>query len=92
MSRRWSIGVLAIAHGEPAEQRARLEALAARAPKVVSLSPPSGGEDVDAASVTAITITFDRPMRELNYAFVPVPQTKVPAVKAPLVYRFRTRK
>ncbi len=39
------------------------QALAARAPKIVSLSPGDGARDVDPA-LEAIRITFDRPMKD----------------------------
>lgn len=56
-----------------AERRARDQALSARGPKVVSFSPADGATDVDASSVTAIVITFDRPMRPGNFAMVAIP-------------------
>lgn len=45
------------------EKRAKIEALAAKAPKIVSMVPPNGAEDVDAALVKEIRITFGRPLR-----------------------------
>jgi len=66
-----------------AEQQGRTEALSAKGPKVVSMSPADRATDVDAASVTAITVTFDRPMREGNFALFPVRQAALPILKGP---------
>jgi hypothetical protein len=66
-----------------AEQEVRTEALAAKGPKVVSMSPAHGATDVDAASVVAITVSFDRPMREGNFALFPVQQAALPVLKGP---------
>ena len=66
-----------------AEQLALREALAAKGPRVVSMSPPNGATGVDAAAVTAITITFDRPMREGNFAVFPVAKAALPTIKGP---------
>jgi hypothetical protein len=64
-----------------AERRVRQEALAAAGPKVVSMSPANGATDVDASAVAEITVTFDRPMREGNFALFPVARAMLPAVK-----------
>lgn len=66
-----------------AEQRTRAEAVSARGPKVVSMSPADGAADVDATAVMQIAVTFDRPMRPGNFALFPVPQAALPAVKGP---------
>ena len=65
------------------DQRARYEALTAKGPKVVSISPADGATDVDAAIVNAITISFDRPMRDRNFALFPVPNAALPTLKGP---------
>ena len=46
------------------------EAKAARAPKVVAIDPPNGATDLDAAAVTKLVITFDRPMRDQSWSIV----------------------
>lgn len=66
-----------------AEQRSRSAAIASKGPRVVSMSPPDEAMDVDASSVTAISITFDRPMREGNFAVFPVAQAALPTLKGP---------
>lgn len=66
-----------------AEQRTRQETLGAKGPKVVSTSPADAATDVDAVAVTAITITFDRPMREGNFALFPVVKAALPTLKGP---------
>lgn len=63
------------------EQQARSEALAANGPMIVSMSPPNGAIDVDAAAVTEISIVFDRPMRDRNFALFPVAKAMLPALK-----------
>lgn len=66
-----------------AEQQARREALAGTGPKIVSMSPPDGATDVDATTVTVIAITFDRPMRDGNFAVFPVANTTLPTLAGP---------
>jgi hypothetical protein len=46
------------------------EQAAAQAPKVVSIDPPNGATDLDAAAVTRLVITFDRPMQEQSWSIV----------------------
>lgn len=52
---------------ETAEKYADLEA---KFPRVVSMSPPNGAADVDAAATTQIVITFDRPMTDRSWSIV----------------------
>jgi hypothetical protein len=66
-----------------AERQARTEAVASQGPKAVEMSPDNGATEVDAAAVTAITVTFDRPLREGNFALFPVPQAALPTLKGP---------
>lgn len=44
--------------------------LAAKTPRVVSIVPVNGATDVDAATVTEVVITFDRPMTDGNWSIV----------------------
>jgi hypothetical protein len=68
------------AHRE--QERLRREALQAQSPKIVSLVPPNGAEDVDPA-LPAVVITFDRPMVKGNLAFMRRPEAQpLPAVGA----------
>ncbi len=47
----------------------RLEAAAAKAPKIVSMTPENGATGVE-ASLAAIVVTFDRPMRDKGWSVV----------------------
>ncbi|MGA2531645.1 MAG: DUF4932 domain-containing protein [Candidatus Aminicenantales bacterium] len=60
------------------EKSARMEALAAKAPKVVSISPDNGAKDVDPALVNEIRITFDRPLKADRMALITVPGAEFP--------------
>lgn len=60
--------------GEPlarffAAQVPKIEARAQKAPRVVSMAPANGQQDVD-PGLTALVITFDRPMRDGGWAVV----------------------
>ena len=44
--------------------------LAGKTPRVVSIVPVNGAADVDAATVTEVVITFDRPMTDGNWSIV----------------------
>ncbi len=59
-----------------AERRAKLES--GNVPKVLTMTPENDTGDVDAASVTALVVTFDRPMRHM--AVVEVPGAAFPKV------------
>ncbi len=62
------------------QERLRREALQAQSPKIVSLVPPNGAEDVDPA-LPAVVITFDRPMVKGNLAIMNRPEAqRLPAV------------
>ncbi len=63
-----------------AEKRAKLEALAAKAPKVVSAVPPSGAEEVDPALVREIRITFDRPLKADRMALMTLDDAEYPGL------------
>lgn len=45
-------------------------AAADKQPKVVAIEPANGAKDVDAAAVTKVVITFDRPMRDKSWSIV----------------------
>lgn len=62
-----------------AQARQRRAAPVADRPRVLSLSPANGAEDVDAATVTSLRIEFDRPMRK-GFAFVEIPGLVAPKV------------
>ncbi len=47
----------------------KFEKLIALAPKIVSIDPPNGAENVD-PDLAAITVTFDRPMRDKSWSVV----------------------
>ena len=47
----------------------QMEKLGAGEPKVVAMTPANGGTTVD-PTLTAITVTFSRPMRDGGWAFV----------------------
>lgn len=64
------------------ERRARLES--GNAPRVVSMTPENDAGNVDAATVTAIAVTFDRPMRHI--AVVQVPGAAFPDVSGRPTY------
>ncbi|HZN37469.1 MAG TPA: DUF4932 domain-containing protein [Planctomycetota bacterium] len=51
------------------DQVSKVEALLAKAPKVVSMTPANGQQDVDPAT-TALVVTFDRPMKDGSWAVV----------------------
>ena len=59
------------------EPAAEAQAAAARAPKVVAISPANGARDVDPA-IAELVITFDRPMRDGSWAIVQVENGKLP--------------
>lgn len=56
------------------------KASAATSPKVVATTPGNDAGDVEAASVTTISVTFDRPMRDGAMAVVMVPGLAFPKV------------
>ena len=49
------------------EQRKKMEELKAKSPKIVSMIPVNGSQDVD-PDLKAIVVTFDRPMNKTSYA------------------------
>jgi len=49
------------------ERQYRLEAIKSKSPEIVTMVPPSGAKDVD-PNLTAIVITFDRPMKDKQWA------------------------
>jgi hypothetical protein len=51
------------------DQVPKLEAMLAKTPKVVSMTPANGQQDVDPAT-QALVVTFDRPMRDGSWAVV----------------------
>ncbi len=57
--------------------RRRREELAAKSPKIVSLVPADGAQDVD-PGLQAIVITFDRPMNVQNMAFMQLDPATAP--------------
>jgi len=59
-----------------AGRRAKLES--GNVPKVLAMTPGNDAGDVDAAAVTALVVTFDRPMRHM--AVVEVPGAAFPKV------------
>jgi hypothetical protein len=65
------------------EERTRTEALAGKGPKVVSMSPAHGASDVDPGAVREITVVFDRPMRDGNFAVFPIPKGALPTITGP---------
>jgi hypothetical protein len=55
------------AQNRETERRKKLEPLKARSPKIVAMMPPSGAQDVN-PNLEAIVITFDRPMKDKQWA------------------------
>jgi hypothetical protein len=51
------------------EKRKEMEALKEKSPKVVSLIPANGAQDID-PGLEAIVVTFDRPMMGGNIAVI----------------------
>lgn len=78
----YRLAAAAEAAGIQAERRAKLES--GNVPRVVSMTPENDAENVDAAKVTAITVTFDRPMRHM--AVVQVPGVAFPTVSGRPTY------
>ena len=66
-------------------KRKELEALKEKSPKIVSLIPADGAQDVD-PGLEAIVVTFDRPMKRGNIAVMVLDQAKFPATPGRVVY------
>jgi Domain of unknown function (DUF4932)/Bacterial Ig-like domain len=67
------------------EKRKELEALKEKSPKIVSLIPADGAQDVD-PDLEAIVVTFDRPMKRGNIAVMVLDQAKFPKTPGRAVY------
>ncbi|MDH4197869.1 MAG: DUF4932 domain-containing protein [Candidatus Aminicenantes bacterium] len=67
------------------EKRKEMEALKEKSPKIVSLIPANGAQDVD-SGLEAIIVTFDRPMMGGNIAVMILDQSKFPKTPGRAAY------
>ncbi len=67
------------------EKRQETEALKEKSPKVVSLVPANGAQDVD-PGLTAVVVTFDRPMKPGNMAVMSFDADKFPEMPGKAAY------
>ena len=67
------------------EKRKQMEALKEKSPKIVSMIPANGAQDVD-PGLKAIVVTFDRPLKAGNMAVMSFDQDKFPKMPGKASY------
>jgi hypothetical protein len=73
-----------------ADKERQLQEWRDKGPKIVTMVPANGAEDVD-PNLRAIVVTFDRPMRDRSWAVVTFSEDQFPKIAGPASYN-ATRK